>query len=90
MRQQYQQPEREPPEEVKRCPRCEEWKPRSLFGKARHRLDGLHSYCRECKNEGHLSHYHLAHPGARYNLTARSRGYLREIIRDITNTDGEA
>lgn len=34
--------------DVKRCPRCEKYIPRSMFWRDTTRPDGLHSYCKPC------------------------------------------
>lgn len=38
-------------EELKRCSKCREEKPRNAFGKKSYNKDGLNHYCRECERE---------------------------------------
>ncbi|MDO0931767.1 endonuclease domain-containing protein [Streptomyces sp. DG2A-72] len=40
-------------QDVKRCPRCGENKPRTAFAKNKAMRDGLHVYCRECASAYH-------------------------------------
>ncbi len=37
-------------EQLKRCPRCAEDKPRSAFGASTTRYDGLQGWCRSCRS----------------------------------------
>ena len=42
-----------PPDRAyKRCTKCRQWQPRRNFATHRHTLDGLQSWCRECKRVG--------------------------------------
>lgn len=55
----YVSPLRDRPD--KRCPACGEIKPRSAFGRAGQRVDGLSTYCKECTAEK-AREWRMSHP----------------------------
>jgi hypothetical protein len=47
---------------AKRCPRCEEHKPRSAYGPSRRRRDGLRVWCRDCERDDSTTRRHGYRP----------------------------
>jgi hypothetical protein len=66
-----------PPEATgtKRCPGCSERKPRSEFYSDRAQTDGLHQYCRACKNRFSAERYQ------RFPFDAIARNFNRKAAR---------
>ena len=65
---------------LKRCSKCGEWKPRTEFAKCSAKKDGLHPICRQCDNQRRRDHY-AANADRERNNKAKYFAANRETLR---------